>query len=211
MKLTLRALAGFVAVAGLLSFVLLVLAIGTDFWYIIDASKWERNSSRLSSHSGLWRTCDGEQSRSQDQCWPLVNPFRNAGNFTDSQRQLLGMHGTFVVLLPLSVIVMIIGGMLGFISILARAYTMLLLTGAVLLFGALITLSGISVYVAYSAAAFKEALCMSSRQTLEDINVHFGWSLAVAWISFVAELLSGISFLLASRIVATLRRQDQAI
>ncbi|XP_018610212.1 transmembrane protein 114 [Scleropages formosus] len=207
MKLTLGALAVFVAVAGVVSFVFLVLAIGTDFWYIIDMSKWERNSSQLSSHSGLWRTCDAHNK----QCWPFVNPFGNANNFTESHRQLLGMHGTFVVLLPLSVIVMVIGGMVGFISILARAYLMLLLTGVILLFGALITLSGISVYVAYSAAAFKEALYISSRRTLEDINIHFGWSMALAWISFVAELLTGISFLLASRIVAAVRRQDQAI
>ncbi|KAL7861299.1 hypothetical protein AOLI_G00176480 [Acnodon oligacanthus] len=37
----------------------LVLAIGTDFWYITDISKRENNSSvSLSSHSGLWRTCN---------------------------------------------------------------------------------------------------------------------------------------------------------
>lgn len=61
MKLTLSALTVFVAVVGVMSLLLLVLAIGTDFWYIIDASKWEssvNSSIFLSSHSGLWTTCN---------------------------------------------------------------------------------------------------------------------------------------------------------
>ncbi|XP_006637362.1 transmembrane protein 114 [Lepisosteus oculatus] len=208
MKLTLSALAIFVALVGVLSFVFLVVAIGTDFWYIIDASKWDHNSSaHLSSHSGLWRTCNLKSN-----CLPFVNPFGNENlNITDSQKQLLKMHGTFVVLLPLSLIVMVFGGMAGFISILARAYLLLLLTGFIFLFGALITLAGVSVYVAYSAAAFKEALCLSGRKTLENIDIRFGWSLALAWISFIAEVLTSLAFLLASRIVGLRRRQEQGI
>lgn len=60
MKLTLGVLSLFVALMGILSFSFLVVAIGTDFWYLIDASKLEKLSNRsdsLSSHSGLWRTC----------------------------------------------------------------------------------------------------------------------------------------------------------
>ncbi|XP_036377132.1 transmembrane protein 114-like [Megalops cyprinoides] len=208
MKLTLSALSIFIAVVGLVSFLFLVLAIGTDFWYIIDASKWERNSSMsLSSHSGLWRTCDF-----RSKCWPLVNPFGSVnGNFTDSERQLLKMHGTFVILLPLSLVMMVFGGMVGFICILARAYLLLLLTGVLLLFSALITLAGISVYVAYSAAAFKEALYIMRQNTLEDISIHFGWSLALAWISFITELFTAIAVLLTARIVGLQRRQHQEI
>lgn len=48
------------------------------------------------------------------------------------------MHGTFVILMPLSLIVMIFGGMTGFISILARAYLLLLTTGLLFLFGGII-------------------------------------------------------------------------
>lgn len=58
MKVTFTGLACFVATFGVLSFVGLVLAIGTDFWYIIDTSKRDNNSTSLSSHSGLWRTCN---------------------------------------------------------------------------------------------------------------------------------------------------------
>lgn len=63
MRVNLGALSLFVALVGLSSFIFLVVAIATDFWYIIDASKLEasRNGTdALSSHSGLWRTCRGE-------------------------------------------------------------------------------------------------------------------------------------------------------
>ncbi|KAL7849676.1 hypothetical protein SRHO_G00190250 [Serrasalmus rhombeus] len=205
MKLTLSTLAAFVASFGVLSFVCLVLAIGTDFWYIIDTSKRENNSSvSLSSHSGLWRTCN-----LHNQCWPFMNPFRNGRNFTDSQRQILNMQGAFMVLLPLSVIVLFVGGMLGVMSMLARAHPLLLATGLLLMCGTVFTLAGLCVYVAYSAAAFKEAVCMSGQKTLEDINIYFGWSLVLAAISFISELLTATAFLVASARVGQLTQQDE--
>ncbi|KAJ7408259.1 hypothetical protein BTVI_60372 [Pitangus sulphuratus] len=171
MRANLGALSLFVTLVGLSSFVFLVVAIATDFWYIIDASKLEasRNGSdALSSHSGLWRTC-----RVRNECYPLINPFwHENANITGSHRQLLYMHGTFVILMPLSLILMIFGGMTGFISILARAYLLLLMTGLLFLFGALVTLAGISVYIAYSAAAFEEAVCLlRSKDLLVEIDI----------------------------------------
>lgn len=45
---------------GLLSFTLLALAIGTDYWYIIDVDKHNHTGpDDLSSHSGLWRIVEG--------------------------------------------------------------------------------------------------------------------------------------------------------
>lgn len=115
MKVTFTCLASFVATFGVLSFVGLVLAIGTDFWYIIDTSKRENSSSvSLSSHSGLWRTCNCKLCYTllllfleavlfwllggwmklfsltvHNQCWPFMNPFGAARNLSDSQRQIL--------------------------------------------------------------------------------------------------------------------------
>ncbi|EHH31411.1 transmembrane protein 114 isoform X1 [Macaca nemestrina] len=223
MRVHLGGLAGAAALTGALSFVLLAAAIGTDFWYIIDTERLERsgpgaqdllgsiNRSQLeplSSHSGLWRTC-----RVQSPCTPLMNPFwlENV-TVSESSRQLLTMHGTFVILLPLSLILMVFGGMTGFLSFLLRAYLLLLLTGTLFLFGAMVTLAGISVYIAYSAAAFREALCLLEEKALLDqVDIHFGWSLALGWISFIAELLTGGAFLAAARELSLRRRQDQAI
>uniref|UniRef100_A0A803VBB5 Transmembrane protein 114 n=1 Tax=Ficedula albicollis TaxID=59894 RepID=A0A803VBB5_FICAL len=151
--------------------------------------------------------------RGQSECYPLINPFwHENANITDSHRQLLYMHGTFVILMPLSLILMIFGGMTGFISILARAYLLLLMTGLLFLFGALVTLTGISVYIAYSAAAFQEAVCLlRSKDLLVEIDIRFGWSLALVWISFVAEVLTGAVFLLAARVVGLKRQHEQAL
>ncbi|XP_053551091.1 transmembrane protein 114 [Bombina bombina] len=210
MKLKLSILSLFVAFVGILSFIFLVIAIGTDFWYIIDASKLEKMgnySDPLSSHSGLWRMC-----KFKSKCFPLVNPFWHGDqNFTASQKQLLNMHGTLVILLPLSLILMIFGGMTGFVSILARAYILLLLTGVLFLFGGLVTLTGISIYIAYSAAAFKDAVCLLGNKILDDIDIRFGWSVALAWISFITEVLTGMAFLLAARVIGQKRTRDQII
>ncbi|XP_074052024.1 transmembrane protein 114 isoform X1 [Macrotis lagotis] len=233
MRVRLGVLAGAAALSGVLSFVLLAAAIGTDFWYIIDTARLEQRGSGgsgaggardsgggnvsglnqsqpepLSSHSGLWRTC-----RVQSKCTPLMNPFWQENvTISDSDRQLLTMHGTFVILLPLSLILMVFGGMTGFISILARAYLLLLMTGMLFLFGALVTLAGISVYIAYSAAAFQEAVCLLEKKDLLDqVDIRFGWSLALGWISFISELFTGAAFLLAARVIGLKRRQDQAI
>ncbi|XP_012503052.1 PREDICTED: transmembrane protein 114 isoform X1 [Propithecus coquereli] len=223
MRVHLGALAGAAALTGALSFVLLAAAIGTDFWYIIDTERLERsgpgaqdpqgaaNRSQpepLSSHSGLWRTC-----RVQSPCAPLMNPFWQENvTLSDSSRQLLTMHGMFVILLPLSLILMVFGGMMGFLSFLLRAYLLLLLTGTLFLFGASVTLAGISIYIAYSAAAFRQALCLLEEKALLDqVDILFGWSLALGWISFVAELLTGAAFLAAARVLGLRRRQDQAI
>lgn len=43
---------------GLLSFSLLVVAIGTDYWYIINVNN-HTGPDDLSSHSGLWRIVEG--------------------------------------------------------------------------------------------------------------------------------------------------------
>lgn len=45
---------------GLLSFTLLAVAIGTEYWYIIDVNKPNHTGPEdLSSHSGLWRINEG--------------------------------------------------------------------------------------------------------------------------------------------------------
>ena len=74
------------------------------------------------------------------------------------------------------------------------------------------TSAGISVYIASSAAAFQEALCLLQEKTLLDqVDIRFGWSLALGWVSCVAELLTGATFLAAARVLSLRQRQDQAI
>lgn len=44
---------------GLLSFILLAVSIGSEYWYIIDVDEG-KNSEYSSSHSGLWRIYEGK-------------------------------------------------------------------------------------------------------------------------------------------------------
>lgn len=93
MRVSLSALAGAAALAGALSFGLLAVAIGTDFWYIIDTERLERgglgaqgrvggaNRSEpepLSSHSGLWRTCRGKEPAGTRASWLPAPSLRGA-------------------------------------------------------------------------------------------------------------------------------------
>ena len=52
------------AFAGLFSFTVLAVAIGTDYWYIVDVRIPNyTGADDLSSHSGLWTTHEGRT------CW----------------------------------------------------------------------------------------------------------------------------------------------
>lgn len=67
-------------------------------------------------------------------------------------------------------------------------------------------------YIAYSAAAFRAALCVLEEGTLLDqVDIHFGWSLALGWISFISELLTAAAFLASARVLHLRRGQDQPI
>ncbi|XP_053221251.1 transmembrane protein 114 [Podarcis raffonei] len=211
MKVTLNAVSLLAALAGVVSFSFLLVAISTDFWYLIDASKLQKLLNRtdsLSSHSGLWRMCQVNRT-----CFNLVNPFKpDISNITTSHKQLLNMHAAFVILLPLSLFLLIFGAMTGFISILAQAYFLLMFTGLLFLLGALITLAGLSIYITYIAAGFREAILLLGRKSLLDIiNIRFGWSLAFAWLSLATEILTGLAFLLMARMVDMKQRQDCTI
>lgn len=52
------------ALGALLSFALLAAAVASDYWYILEVENTGGSGSgaplQLSSHSGLWRTCEGE-------------------------------------------------------------------------------------------------------------------------------------------------------
>ncbi|XP_060028257.1 transmembrane protein 114 isoform X2 [Erinaceus europaeus] len=76
----------------------------------------------------------------------------------------------------------------------------------------LVTLAGVGVYMAYSAAALEEALCLLDEAALlEQVDIRFGWSLALGWVSFAAELLTGLAFLAAARLLHLRPGQDQSL
>ncbi|XP_077184223.1 transmembrane protein 235 isoform X1 [Paroedura picta] len=187
------------ALSGILSFALLAVALGTDYWYLIRVEPAGRNGSaweaeRLSSHSGLWRLCEGRNA-----CIPLIDPFgAESWQVPASLQYLICMHRAFVVLLPLSLILLVFAWICGIASSLARSSRFLLFTSCYFLQGALLTLAGTTIYICYSRAAFTETVQMFDRQRFEHVRIAFGWSMELAWLSFGTEVLAGTLFLLAA-------------
>uniref|UniRef100_A0A673VME2 Transmembrane protein 235-like n=1 Tax=Salmo trutta TaxID=8032 RepID=A0A673VME2_SALTR len=172
--------------SGLLSFSFLAVAIGSDYWYIIDVNKANQSDLEdLSSHSGLWRI---------RQCTVIcISPV--------TLLCILGLpadsHKVIVILLPLSLLLVVLGGICGLVSSLARNPSLLAGSASYFLFCSLFTLSGLSVYVSY---------CQRARELLEpeilaSVHVSYGWSLGLACLSFSLEVTAGLLLMLAARIV----------
>ncbi|XP_075760285.1 transmembrane protein 235 [Pelodiscus sinensis] len=182
------------ALCGALSFALLAVAIGSDHWYLVRVEP-ARDPESLSSHSGLWRVCEGGNG-----CIPLIDPFGSESQEVPTALQhLICMHRAFVVMLPLSLILLVLGWMCGVVSSLAQNCQLLLLTGCYLLLGGLLTLAGICTYIRYSGAAFAETVRTYDRPPWEHVHIRFGWAMALAWLSCSTEVLAGSLLLLAAR------------
>uniref|UniRef100_UPI00398EE61B transmembrane protein 235 n=1 Tax=Pristiophorus japonicus TaxID=55135 RepID=UPI00398EE61B len=325
---------------GLLSFVFLAVAIGTDYWYIIDVSNSRYNYGEdwedLNSHSGLWRICEGSSRRAhvfkwrtwerhpskkkqviartqrrkahdnetenpmflrkiaqcrgrklqknvlcdmwrevalarsltqelqtsypsamrrqmmiksrkmmivmkrsstrkgnrrvglaesrhgldgpngrlpcrKNACITLIDPFgEESQNVPESQRQLLFMQKAFIILLPLSLVLLVLGSICGLVSSLANGLYMLLFTGSYFLVGGALTLAGISVYIAYSKAALAIAMRLYGHKLFDNVHIGFSWSMGLACLSCVLEVISGTLFLLAAKLVAVQHPEQSA-
>ncbi|XP_029454994.1 transmembrane protein 235 [Rhinatrema bivittatum] len=188
---------------GVLSFSFLAAAIGTDYWYILEVVEGSSGNASggppgdLNSHSGLWRICEGRNG-----CVPLIDPFgTDSSEVPPSLNHLICMHRVFVVVLPLSLILLVFGWICGLISSLAQSFQLLVLTGSFFLLGGVMTLSGVSVYISYSQAAFREIVRMYDQQHLQHVHISFGWSMALAWLSFTTEVTCGCLLLLSAQML----------
>uniref|UniRef100_A0A8C2EZA6 Transmembrane protein 235 n=1 Tax=Cyprinus carpio TaxID=7962 RepID=A0A8C2EZA6_CYPCA len=177
---------------GLLSFILLALSIGTEYWYIIDVDEGKNSSLEYSSsHSGLWRIYEGKMVNTDNLSFFYVR---------------LYLHRVIVVLLPLSLVLLVFGGIFGLVASLAQSCTLLTCIAAYFLLCSLVTVSGVSIYISYSQQALEELQHMVDIESLSHVHMSFGWSLVMACLSFCLELLTGILLMLAARLI---RRQCQ--
>ncbi|XP_063472573.1 transmembrane protein 235 isoform X1 [Symphalangus syndactylus] len=154
------------ALGALLSFALLAAAVASDYWYILEVadvgngSAWPGRAELLSSHSGLWRICEG-----QNGCIPLVDPFASESlDVSTSVQHLISLlpsplcfqedvstqtcpgavllslttvlHRAVMVVLPLSLVLLVCGWICGLLSSLAQSVPLLLFTGCYFLLGA---------------------------------------------------------------------------
>ncbi|KAL6102977.1 tmem235 [Pungitius sinensis] len=192
---------------GLLSFSLLAVAIGTDYWYVIDVNEHNgTGSDDLSSHSGLWRMNEGSNIS-------LVIPFftANMSSLSEVERHLLGLHKVVVILLPLSLVLLVFGWIFALVSSLACSPNLLARSASYVLLCSLVTLLGVSVYIKYSNVAMEDFQRVVSPEKQAHVEVSFGWSFAAAWLSFSLEVTTGLLLMLAARITQLKGRCDSGV
>uniref|UniRef100_A0A3Q4IAR1 Transmembrane protein 235b n=1 Tax=Neolamprologus brichardi TaxID=32507 RepID=A0A3Q4IAR1_NEOBR len=180
MKVSFGAFVIAAGICGMLSFAFLATSLGTDYWYIIEMNPMNVSDfENMSSHSGLWSINEGRL--------PLFLTF--ASKY---------MHSAIVVMLPLSLVLLLFGGICGLVSSLARSP--ILLTGtASYFFICLLTMCGASLYIIYSNQALAETERLVGQEGLAYIHTSFGWSFGLAWLSYGLELLTGVLLLTAAQ------------
>uniref|UniRef100_G1M5J2 Transmembrane protein 235 n=1 Tax=Ailuropoda melanoleuca TaxID=9646 RepID=G1M5J2_AILME len=180
-----------------LSFALLLAAVASD-WYVLEVAEAGNGTGRtaqLSSHSGLWRVCEGQNS-----CIPLIDPFASENlDVPTSVQHLISLHRAVMVVLPLSLVLVVCGWICGLFSSLAQSVLLLLFAGCYFLLGGALTLVGVGIYISYSHLAFAETARQYGHQHMQGIRVSFGWSLALAWGSCASEALSVLLLLTAAQ------------
>ncbi|KAG7242846.1 hypothetical protein INR49_018101 [Caranx melampygus] len=192
---------------GLLSFCLLAVAIGTDYWYIINVNKPNYTGpDDLSSHSGLWRINEGANRSS------VIPSFTaNISYLSEAERHLLGLHRVVVIVLPLSLVLLVFGWIFGLVSSLACSPNLLVGSAIYFLFCSIFTLAGVSIYIKYSNQAMEDFQQTVSAENLAYVNVSFGWSLATAWLSYSLEVATGLLLMLAAVITQMKGRYDSGV
>uniref|UniRef100_A0AAR2L8N1 Transmembrane protein 235b n=1 Tax=Pygocentrus nattereri TaxID=42514 RepID=A0AAR2L8N1_PYGNA len=158
----------------------LALAIGTEYWYIIDDSRTNLTEPEH-VHSGFWGVSDGMAKI-------LFSSYRS-GN----------MHNVIAILLPLSLVLLVFGGICGLVSSLARSRALLM---------GLLTLSGVSLYISYSQQALEETEKRMGPEQMALVHTSFGWSMGMAWLSFILEVITGLLLLLAARMAQLTQYQE---
>ncbi|KAJ3581797.1 hypothetical protein NHX12_016222, partial [Muraenolepis orangiensis] len=105
-RMTFASLVLTAGICGLLSFALLATAIGTEYWYIIEMNPLNQSGfdDSMNSHSGLWRINEGGKVYSFTADYSI---------YSESELYILNLHSVIVVVLPLSLVLLVFGGICG--------------------------------------------------------------------------------------------------
>ncbi|XP_039991463.1 transmembrane protein 235 [Xiphias gladius] len=183
-------------ICGILSFAFLATSLGTEFWYIIEMNPMNMSDFEdMSSHSGLWSINEGGKITADS-----IDSFKaNYSRYSETELHMLNMHSAIVVMLPLSLVLVLFGGICGLVSSLAQSPVLLTSTAAYFFICSMLTLCGVSLYIIYSYQALAETERLVGPEGLAYVRTSFGWSLGMAWLSYGLELLTGALLLIAAR------------
>ncbi|XP_056221303.1 transmembrane protein 235 [Seriola aureovittata] len=198
MKVTFGSLVIIAGICGILSFAFLATSLGTDYWYIIKMNPVNTSDFEdMSSHSGLWTINEGGKMHAAS-----IDSFKaDYSRYTETEVHMLNMHSAIVVVLPLSLVLLLFGGICGLVSSLARSPVLLTSTASYFFICSLLTLCGVSLYIIYSYQALVETERLVGPEGLAHVHTSFGWSLGMAWLSYGLELLTGVLLLVAAKMV----------
>ncbi|XP_030610275.1 transmembrane protein 235 [Archocentrus centrarchus] len=196
MKVSFGAFVIAAGICGILSFAFLATSLGTDYWYIIEMNPMNVSDfENLSSHSGLWSINEGGKMNADS-----IDSFRaDYSRLSDAELRMLNMHSAIVVMLPLSLVLLLFGGICGLVSSLARSPVLLTGTASYFFICSLLTMCGASLYIIYSNQALAETERLVGQESLAYIHTSFGWSFGLAWLSYGLELLTGVLLLTAAQ------------
>ncbi|XP_071318083.1 transmembrane protein 235 [Trachinotus anak] len=204
MKVTFGSLVIVAGICGILSFAFLATSLGTDYWYIIKMNPVNTSDFEdMSSRSGLWTIHEGGKMHTGS-----IDSFKaDYSRYSETEVHMLNMHSAIVVVLPLSLVLLLFGGICGLVSSLARSPVLLTSTACYFFICSLLTLSGVSLYIIYSYQALAETERLVGPEGLAHVHTSFGWSLGMAWLSYGLELLTGALLLIAAKM---LKRQHSS-
>lgn len=72
-------------------------------------------------------------------------------------------------------------------------------------------MTAVSIYIKYSNQAMEEFKLTVSPESFATVNVSFGWSFAIAWLSYILEVATGLLLMLAARITHMKGHYDSGI
>nr|XP_004562408.1 transmembrane protein 235 [Maylandia zebra] len=196
MKVSFGAFVIAAGICGMLSFAFLATSLGTDYWYIIEMNPMNVSDfENMSSHSGLWSINEGGKMYTGS-----IDSFTvDYSGVSDTELRMLNMHSAIVVMLPLSLVLLLFGGICGLVSSLARSPILLTGTASYFFICSLLTMCGASLYIIYSNQALAETERLVGQEGLAYIHTSFGWSFGLAWLSYGLELLTGVLLLTAAQ------------
>ncbi|XP_066499113.1 transmembrane protein 235-like [Hoplias malabaricus] len=193
--------------SGLLSFAFLAVAIGTEYWYIIEVNPVHNSTGKYqSSHSGLWIIYEERNGSYHD-----ISIDLNMTEASEQYKHLSNLHKVIVILLPVSLVALVFGGIFGLVASLARSYA--LLTGEAVYFFicSFFTLSGMCIYVSYSEHAMDLLQREMGTELPAHVHVSYGWSLAMACLSYCLELATSFLLMLAARLAYRKRHHESTV
>ncbi|KAI5623342.1 transmembrane protein 235, partial [Silurus asotus] len=189
--------------SAILSFSFLALSIGTEYWYIIEDQR-TNNTEPQHVHSGLWGVEIVVMCLTADD-QPIIG---DPPILSETERHMQNMHNVIAVLLPLSLVLLVFGGVFGIASSLARCRLLLMGTASYFLLCSLLTLSGVSLYISYSQKALEETKLRIGLEQMAMVHTSFGWSMGLAWLSFILEVTTGLLLLVSAWMVQLSQYQE---